>query len=437
MLCGAARGPMVHSYFHAGYFSRPRWCALAQGTPQGNQIRAGLWVFALVLGLCNVVVLGYMVRGTDLTLVDFSTFVAEGKLLNAGMGHRLYELAAQEQMQLNPRFQRVPLPFIHAPYEAVLFSPLALVPYPASYYAWNLGNLALLALMAARLRPWLKSPGTVSVPLLFTLSLAYWPNAMVLFKGQDSILLALVMTEAYVQCKAGREERAGVILALGLFKFHTVLPLVACFALNRQWKLVKSFCVAGSGLAAISVAMIGTGGVRQYFDLLRSLDRMPLAIYIKPEQMPNLRGFLSTMMSATPQLIWMAILVAYLAVILGMVLSLPGQDRGGRFDLFFACATAMGYALSYHSYEHDMAPLLPGLLLAANAAMKAESKGWRWACIGLVAALFFTPFYLYLFSRDMLCLMCVPLVALIFVIPMVARSVGAEAVGQGQLTHTC
>ena len=96
-------------------------------------------MFALVLGLCNVVVLGYMVRGTDLTLVDFSTFVAEGKLLNAGMGHRLYELAAQEQMQLNPRFQRVPLPFIHAPYEAVLFSPLALVPYPASYYAWNLG----------------------------------------------------------------------------------------------------------------------------------------------------------------------------------------------------------------------------------------------------------------------------------------------------------
>jgi hypothetical protein len=99
----------------------------------------------------------------------------------------------------------------------------------------------------------------------------------------------------------------------------------------------------------------------------------------------------------------------------------------------------MGYALSYHSYEHDMAPLFPGLLLAANAAMEADSKGWRLACIGLVAALFFTPFYVYLFSRDMLCLMCVPLVALIFVIPMVARSVGAEVVGQGQgqLTHIC
>jgi hypothetical protein len=100
------------------------------------------------------------------------------------------------------------------------------------------------------------------------------------------------------------------------------------------------------------------------------------------------------------------------------------RGPGERFDLFFACATAVSYAVSFHAYDHDMALLFPGLLLAVNAAVKVKST-WRLACIALVGAMFFTPLYHSLFSNHVLCLMCVPLVALIFVIAMAARRMGA------------
>jgi len=404
-----------------------RRCALAPQMPHENRTTVGVWVFALALGAFNVILLAYTVGHSDLTLVDFSTFFVAGKLLNAGMGHRLYDLAAQAQMQLNARFRLVPLPYNHTPMEAALFCPLALLPYRAGYCVWNLINVALLAGMAWRLRPWLTSLGNVSAPLVFALSLAYWPNMMVLFKGQDSIVMAMVMTEAYVQSKQGRDGRAGMILALGLIKFHLVLPLIVCFAMNRQWKLVKGFAVAGCGVAAVSLAITGVGGVRQYFNLLTSLNRMPLAIFTRPEQMPSLRGLIATWLQATPGRIGISIAAASALVFLAVWRSLPGSDRTERFDLFFACATAASYAVSFNAYEHDMALIFPGLLLAANAAMKVESTGWRLACLGLVASLFCTPLYLYFFSHDMLCRMCLPLIALILVLPMAARSVGAEA----------
>jgi glycosyl transferase family 87 len=386
-----------------------------------------LWFFALVLFSYNAFILWNAVRSSNLTMADFSTFFVAGKLFNAGKAHQLYDIAAQAQMQLSPRFRQLPLPFIHAPYEAALFSPLALLPYQTSYYVWNLVNLTLLALMAWRLQPWLESGGGIPVPLIFLLSLAYWPNVMVLLQGQDSILVAVLITEAFIQLKQDRDERAGVIFALGLFKFHLVLPLIACFAMNRQWKLLKSFTAAASGLAAVCLAMIGTSGVLQFFNLLPSLSRMPLAIYIQPEQMPNLRGVIATWLSAAPDLIGVSVLVASVVVFSAVVLILPGEDRARKFDLFFACATAMSYALSFHSYEHDMAPMFPGLLLAANAAVKSESFGWKFACLGLIAVLFFSPLYLFLYYRRLLCLMCVPLVSLIAVLCVIAARTPVEA----------
>jgi hypothetical protein len=386
-----------------------------------------LWCFALGLFLHNAFALWNAVRSSNLTMADFSSFFVAGKMFNAGMAHQLYDIGAQAQMQLSPRFRQVPLPFIHAPYEAALFALLAFLPYQTSYYAWNLVNLILLAFMAWRLQPWLESLGGIQAPLIFILSLAYWPNVMVLLQGQDSILVAVLMTESFIQLKQGREERAGVILALGLFKFHVVLPLIACFAMNRQWKLLKSFAAVAGGLTALSLAIIGKNGVRQYFELLPSLDRMPLARYIQPAEMPNLRGLISTGLSATPDLIGVSVLVACVAVFSAVALSLPGGDRARRFDLFFACATAMSYAVSYHSYEHDMAPLFPGLLLTANAIVNMESIRWKLACIGFIALLFFSPLYLYLYYHRMLCLMCLPLVSLIAVIPMIAKGATTKA----------
>lgn len=384
---------------------------------EGRQL---LWLFALVMGACNLLFQWLLHQYSELTRRDFSSFFVAGKLFDAGRAHQLYDIAAQAQLHLNARFRQVPLPYIHAPYEAALFALLALLPYQTSYLVWSLVNLALLALMAWRLQPWLAPLGDRAVPLILLLSYAYWPNVMVLFQGQDSILVAVLLVEAFVQLKQGRDGRAGVILGLGMFKFHLLLPLVACFAMNRQWRLLKSFAAVACCVGVLCLAIVGIGGAHQYLDLLPQLSRMPLARYIRPEEMPNLRGLLSTWLAGTPRLIGVSILAASAAVCGAVAWSLPGQDRSRRFDLFFACAIASSYALSFHSYEHDMAPMFPGLMLAGSAVAHLESWRWRFACIGTMVLLSFSPLYIFLSYHNLLCLMCLPLVAYIALIALIA-----------------
>ncbi len=395
-------------------------CAAGQEARSQNDGRLLLWLFALGMGACNLLFQWLLRQHAELTRLDFSTFFVAGKLFDAGRAHQLYDLAAQAQLHLNARYRQVPLPFIHAPYEAALFALLALLPYQTSYLVWSLVNVALLALMAWRLQPWLAPLGDRAVLLILLLSYAYWPNVMVLFQGQDSILVAVLLVEAFVQLKQGRDERAGVILALGMFKFHLLLPLVACFAMNRQWRLLKSFAAVACCVGALCLAIVGIGGTHLYLDLLLQLSRAPLARYMRPDEMPTLRGLFSTWLAGTPVLAGISLLAASAAVCGAVAWSLPGKDRGRRFDLFFACATAGSYALSFQSYEHDMAPMFPGLMLAGSAVVHLESRRWRVACLGTIVLLSFSPLYIFLSYHNMLCLMCLPLVAYIALIAMVA-----------------
>ena len=395
-------------------------CAAGQEARSQNDGRLLLWLFALGMGACNLLFQWLLRQHAELTRLDFSAFFVAGKLFDAGRAHQLYDIAAQAQLHLNARYRQVPLPFIHAPYEAALFALLALLPYQTSYLVWSLVNVALLALMAWRLQPWLAPLGDRAVLLILLLSYAYWPNVMVLFQGQDSILVAVLLVEAFVQLKQGRDERAGVILALGMFKFHLLLPLVACFAMNRQWRLLKSFAAVACGVGALCLAIVGIGGAHQYLDLLPQLSRMPLARYMRAGRDADSTRTALHLAGWNSEAGGVSILAASAAVCGAVAWSLPGKDRGRRFDLFFACATAGSYALSFHSYEHDMAPMFPGLMLAGSAVVHLESRRWRVACLGTIVLLSFSPLYIFLSYHNMLCLMCLPLVAYIALIAMVA-----------------
>jgi hypothetical protein len=183
---------------------------------------------------------------------------------------------------------------------------------------------------------------------------------------------------------------------------------------------VKSFAAVAGCVGALCLAIVGIGGAHQYLELLPQLSRMPLARYIRAEEMPNLRGLLSTLLTGSPRLVGVAILAACAAVGGAVAWSLPGQDRGRRFDLFFACATAGSYALSFHSYEHDMAAMFPGLMLAGCAVVQVGSWRWRFACLGTMALLWFSPLYMFLSYHNVLCLMCLPVVGYIGLIASVA-----------------
>lgn len=390
-----------------------------------------LWTITAVLFVLAAACAWGLISGAQWTKLDFSTLYVAGKLVDAGQVKGLYNLSAQALVHPDPEYQVVPLPFNHLAFESLLFAPLALLPYLAGYTVWDMFSVALLGWMTWRLRPHVQNIPGVSQPLLFMLSLAYFPNLITLFKGQDSILLTAIVTACYLQAKAGKDERAGMLLALGLFKFHLVLPVLACFCLNRQWRVLKGFAISAAGVAALSVAMVGTRGIQDYIELLRNLSRPPLSLYTRPELMPNLRGLLSLSLGAGSPLIPVAVLAFSLVFFLAVVRLLPGEKRGESFDLFFAAATILSYLVSFNTYEHDMALMFPGILLSFHVVMKTPSTVWKLGYCVLAAPLFIPSVYISLYASSRLSLLCVPTAALLWLLSFTPLQSAASPVDRG------
>src|SRR6476646_570398 len=92
---------------------------------------------------------------------DFTIFYTAGKCLVQGRGRQLYDpetqFAIQREFASEVKQRENALPFNHPPFEALLFAPLARLPYVAAYLVWAVVNIALVLGFWNLLRPRLPS----------------------------------------------------------------------------------------------------------------------------------------------------------------------------------------------------------------------------------------------------------------------------------------
>ncbi len=117
--------------------------------------------------------------------------------------------------------------FFHLPYELLLLVPLSYLPQTVAYALWTLLNLVCLLGVALILRRHFPTFALLT-PFAFGAMLS------LLLNGQDIGILALLVAFAFDRFANGKDLQAGAILALGLFKFPLVLPLVAILSV-RYW----------------------------------------------------------------------------------------------------------------------------------------------------------------------------------------------------------
>ena len=144
--------------------------------------------------------------------LDFATFYTAGRIVRQGLSRHLYQLPVQRQIQ-HP-FADAFLPYLHPPFEALLFVPLTVFSYPHALLVWDALNLLVWGLVAFRLR----ETG-------YRLGKAVWWGLCAVFLlailmlGQDTLLLAAVFLLSFLALKRGRERAAGIWLGAGLFSF--------------------------------------------------------------------------------------------------------------------------------------------------------------------------------------------------------------------------
>jgi hypothetical protein len=313
---------------------------------------------------------------------DFRANYTAGYMLLAGKP--LYDSEAELELQnqiVSPA--EIPLPFTHPAYEALLYLPFSLLPFREAFWLWSAVNLSVLALIYFLLREYLQSLSRAH-PWLPTMAVAaYLPFGFALAKGQDSLLLVLLLALAFARLRT-REDSflAGLCLGLGAFRFQLVVPVVTCFLFWRRWRFVTGFLSGVLPLAALSIAL---AGFWPYVRALQSVSSSTAHVraFIQPAAgMPNLRGLIQSVGGGE----WALLLVS--ALVLGIAIA-GGRKSSPQQQLALAIIAAC--FVSYHLLVHDLSVLfIPCAWLLARDTGKAAA----------VAGVIFLAPVLFLFALD-------------------------------------
>jgi hypothetical protein len=312
---------------------------------------------------------------------DFSQFYAAAITVRQGQGEALYDRDVQRALQTDATPHLV---FNHLAYEALIWVPLSLLPFSIAAKTWFAINIVLLLFIGILLHR--STPPPVPLPWLVVL-FAFPPVFLTLILGQDSILLLLAYSLSLTAFRKGHLFLSGILLSLGLFKFHLLFPFVAVMAIQKKWGLISGFFVGACLLVLISFLIVGGKGFEDYIHML-TVGGGGEGIY--PSNMPNLRGLSHLILE---KVLPTQIIFAVVAGVSLLVLLWAGKEKINGVELF-AAALLITVLCSFHIYSYDL--LL--LIIPIAVLLKRPSP----ATILVSVLLFLTPLFFILGTRGYL-----------------------------------
>jgi hypothetical protein len=323
---------------------------------------------------------------------DFTVFYTAARILREGRAADLYNPHTQEAVQrefvANSDIRRGPLPFIHPPFEAVVFVPFTYFSYPVAFALWSAVNVALLFAIGTILR------GQVGflrsfAPWQFVLaSFAFFPVFANFHQGQDAILLLLLLVLAYRSLTREADFLAGCWLGFGLFKYHLILPLVLILVLWRGKRLFSGFLAMSAVLAMLSLAIVGWHGALQYPGFAWHVVSTPAFGGIPPRQLPNIFGLLAGWpLLKTVGWPILAVTLACGLLLLASLAFLRSATNERTFNLALSGAVIAALLVAYSTNTYDLSLLLLPLALVTDHCLDTSVLGGRAKLSLLVPAL--------------------------------------------------
>jgi hypothetical protein len=294
---------------------------------------------------------------------DFTAFYAAATLVRLGDAVDIYDSAAQFRAEArftdDSELRRGPLRYIHPPFEALLFVPFTFFPYRAAFVLWDLANLGILVAIAVSLRATLLPDSGIGILDLVLGLFAFFPIFANFFQGQDAVLLLLVVALAFRAMKLRDDFSAGCWMALGLFRFQLVIPLVLVLAVWSRRRVALGFVSVTAVLVLISAVMVGWGNMLRYPGYLWLWASVPGSGRTPPSLLPSLLG-LVTGWPRLDHIHWLVAIVlivsASLVIVVARMKNLAQEPR--FFDLCFACAILASVLVGYNTSTYDLALLV-------------------------------------------------------------------------------
>ncbi|HXE89759.1 MAG TPA: glycosyltransferase family 87 protein [Terriglobales bacterium] len=335
---------------------------------------------AALLGLCLWLVYAFSLstpgmrdRAGIVKGADFLHFYTLGTLANQGRGADLYDAYAQkaESERLVPDSKGFFFQPVHGPQMALLFAPLARLPYPVAAVLWMSISAVTYGLCCHAV--WRRCPqlgqhrGTVV--LLAFASPAFFN---LIAHGQTSALALGFLTLGYLALEAKRPLLAGLTIGMLIYKPQLGLAAAVVFVFTGQWKVVLGAVAGAAAQLAAGWSYWGSAVMEQYGQTLRMLGAMSSVLEPKLYQMHSLRAFWMLLVPWEAAARWLYFATAGV-VLLGVVwvwrtpATLPLRYSG------FLLATVL---VAPHLTVYDLVILAPAMLLLGNWALSNADHHW-------------------------------------------------------------
>jgi glycosyl transferase family 87 len=158
----------------------------------------------------------------------------------------------------------------HAPFEAVVFRPFAMLSFERALVAWQILSLVLigagftLVWRSGESLPWRQLP----LPLL--LALSFQPVAVAcIARGQVSALTFFWIALAIWCQRRGREYWSGGVLSLCLAKPTLLVLMLPMLIVGWRRRALIGFATGGGILMVVSLAVVGWRGCAEYTAVIR------------------------------------------------------------------------------------------------------------------------------------------------------------------------
>jgi len=327
-----------------------------------------------LLAVSLAFVLYPLLPNDDVINSDWPAFATGARLIVSDPGH-LYDLEVQKRIESDvtggrtlatPGIEGI-LPFLAPAWVALLAVPFEAFGTDVGGRLWILFGLACLGAglyLATRPRP----------PAGILPGFATVPTALMLLNAQPDSVVALGIGAAVALWK--RPYLAGLALGLTLMKPQLVLPLGAAVLLERQWKVLVGWAIAGVALL-LPTLLLNPQWISQWLGQTRAT----VAPVSREIDLPHFGVLL-------PQSVQTIAVAALTVIAIALVLYLARRMRAEKMRPAVAILIAGGVLASPHALPAD-------LVLVALALVVWDRAEWfDWLALSLaalVAALTIAP----------------------------------------------
>jgi hypothetical protein len=267
----------------------------------------------------------------------------------------------------------------HAPFEAVVFRPFALLPFEWALVAWQVFSMVLfgvgftLVWRSSESLPWRQ------LPLALLLVLSFQPVAVAgIARGQVSALTFFWIALAIWCQRRGRDCWAGAALSMCLSKPTLLVLLLPMLVVGWRWRILIGL-IGGAGiLGTVSLLVVGWRGCVDYVAILLHFGGLATAArnsFLLADYV-DLNSFLR-MASGGHGHVAIAVLALVAAGVVPWLAKLwRDMRRDGEVESSLAWASTLTWTTVLNLYvtSYDTPIILLGIVLIADALYRMNRE---------------------------------------------------------------